>query len=140
MTTDTTLREIFTATKVIAVVGYSANTDRPSHMVAKFLQGKGYRVIPVNPGLAGQSELGETVYADLASIPDGIAVDMVDIFRRSDAVPEITREALEHLPSLRTVWMQIGVANAEAAELAEQAGKTVVQDRCPKIEMPRLGL
>ncbi|MFC5737032.1 CoA-binding protein [Sinirhodobacter huangdaonensis] len=138
--TDAELREILQTTKVIAVVGFSAKPDRASHYVAAFLQAKGYRVIPVNPGLAGQSFLGETVFADLAAIPAEIAVDMVDIFRAPEAVPGIVEEALAHLPALRTVWMQLGVISAEGATLARAAGKRVVMDRCPKMEIPRLGL
>ncbi len=138
--TDAELREILQTTKVIAVVGFSAKPDRASHYVAAFLQAKGYRVIPVNPGLAGQSFLGETVFADLASIPAEIAVDMVDIFRAPEAVPGIVEEALAHLPALRTVWMQLGVISEEGAARARAAGKRVVMDHCPKIEIPRLGL
>ncbi|RWR51828.1 CoA-binding protein [Sinirhodobacter ferrireducens] len=138
--TDAELREILQTTKVIAVVGFSAKPDRASHYVAAFLQTKGYRVIPVNPGLAGQSFLGETVFADLASIPAEIAVDMVDIFRAPEAVPGIVEEALAHLPALRTVWMQLGVISEEGAARARAAGKMVVMDRCPKMEIPRLGL
>jgi predicted CoA-binding protein len=138
--TDAELREILQTTKVIAVVGFSAKPDRASHYVAAFLQTKGYRVIPVNPGLAGQSFLGETVFADLAAIPAEIAVDMVDIFRAPEAVPGIVEEALAHLPALRTVWMQLGVISEEGATLARAAGKRVVMDRCPKMEIPRLGL
>lgn len=138
--TDAELREILQTTKVIAVVGFSAKTDRASHYVAAFLQAKGYRVIPVNPGLAGQSFLGETVFADLTSIPPEIAVDMVDIFRAPEAVPGIVDEALAHLPALRTVWMQLGVISAEGAARARAACKRVVMDRCPKMELPRLGL
>lgn len=138
--TDAELREILQTTKVIAVVGFSAKPDRASHYVAAFLQAKGYRVIPVNPGLAGQSFLGETVFADLAAIPAEIAVDMVDIFRAPEAVPGIVEEALAHLPALRTVWMQLGVISEEGATLARAAGKRVVMDRCPKMEIPRLGL
>lgn len=138
--TDAELREILQTTKVIAVVGFSAKPDRASHYVAAFLQAKGYRVIPVNPGLAGQSFLGETVFADLAAIPAAIAVDMVDIFRAPEAVPGIVEEALAHLPALRTVWMQLGVISEEGATLARAAGKRVVMDRCPKMEIPRLGL
>lgn len=138
--TDAELREILQTTKVIAVVGFSAKADRASHYVAAFLQAKGYRVIPVNPGIAGQSFLGETVFADLASIPPEIAVDMVDIFRAPEAVPGIVDEALAHLPALRTVWMQLGVISAEGAARARAAGKRVVMDRCPKMELPRLGL
>ena len=138
--TDAELREILQTTKVIAVVGFSAKPDRASHYVAAFLQAKGYRVIPVNPGLAGQSFLGETVFADLAAIPAEIAVDMVDIFRAPEAVPGIVEEALAHLPALRTVWMQLGVISEEGAARARAAGKRVVMDRCPKMEIPRLGL
>ncbi|MPL71112.1 hypothetical protein DFO80_1386 [Rhodobacter sp. 140A] len=138
--TDAELREILQTTKVIAVVGFSAKPDRASHYVAAFLQAKGYRVIPVNPGLAGQSFLGETVFADLAAIPAEIAVDMVDIFRAPEAVPGIVEEALAHLPALRTVWMQLGVISEEGATLARAAGKRVVMDHCPKMEIPRLGL
>lgn len=138
--TDAELREILQTTKVIAVVGFSAKPERASHYVAAFLQAKGYRVIPVNPGLAGQSFLGETVFADLAAIPAEIAVDMVDIFRAPEAVPGIVEEALAHLPALRTVWMQLGVISEEGATLARAAGKRVVMDHCPKMEIPRLGL
>jgi predicted CoA-binding protein len=92
----------------------------------------------VNPGLAGQELLGERVCASLSEIPPDIPVDMVDIFRRSEAVPGIVAEALAHLPALRTVWMQIGVENAEAAAAAEARGIDVIQNRCPKIEYQRL--
>jgi hypothetical protein len=106
--------------------------------VARFLQSKGYRVVPVNPGLAGQTLLGEKVWPDLASIPAGMGVDMVDVFRRSDAVPGIVAAALAHLPGLRTIWMQLGVSHEEAAAQARARGVAVVQDRCPAIEYPRL--
>ena len=132
------LREILETTKVIALVGYSANPGRPSNMVARFLQAKGYRVIPVNPGLAGQEALGEVVRASLADIPPEIPVDMVDIFRASGHVPEVVDAALAHLPALRVIWMQLGVMHEAAAEKARAAGKTVVMDRCPKIEYARL--
>lgn len=135
---DTFLREILTTTKVVAVVGVSPNPVRPSYFVARYLKLKGYRVIPVNPGHAGSELLGETVHADLAAIPADARVDMVDIFRRSDAVPGIVDQALAHLPDLRTIWMQLGVAHAGAAAKAEAAGMNVVQDRCPKIEYQRL--
>lgn len=138
--TDAELRDIFRTTKTIAVVGFSANPERPAHYVAAFLKAKGYRVIPVNPGLAGQVHLGETAHANLASIPKEIAVEMVDIFRRPETVPAVVEEALAALPHLRTVWMQIGVGNETAAAMAREAGKRVVMNRCPKVEMPRLGL
>lgn len=135
---DDELRDILKTTRVVAVVGVSANPIRPSYFVARYLALKGFRVIPVNPGLAGSTLLGETVYADLSAIPAAAKVDMVDIFRRSDAVPAIVDEALAHLPHLRTVWMQIGVEHAEAAAKARAAGLRVVQNRCPKIEYQRL--
>ncbi|PTV96490.1 hypothetical protein C8J27_102287 [Rhodobacter aestuarii] len=137
---DADLREIFQETKVIAVIGFSANPNRPSHEVAAWLQSRGYRVIPVNPGLAGQMQLGELVYADLTAIPHEIAVDMVDIFRAPEAVPGIVEQVLTARAEVKTIWMQLGVVHDAAAEAARAAGKRVVMDRCPKIEMPRLGL
>lgn len=137
--TDDQIRQILTHAKTIAVVGWSPNPDRPSHRVAAFLKSQGYRVIPVNPGQAGQTALGETVVARLADIAGG--VDMVDIFRRSEEVGPIVAEALAHLtPGLRTIWMQLGVENPAAAAVAQAAGLAVVMNRCPAIEMPRLGL
>lgn len=140
--TDADLRRILTETRSIALVGWSPKPDRPSHRVAAFLRAQGYRVIPVNPGQAGQSALGETVRASLADIDpatDG-PVDMIDIFRRSEEVPAVVAEALAALPGLKTVWMQLGVTSPEAAALAMARGVQVVQNRCPAIEMPRLGL
>ncbi|SDE41652.1 hypothetical protein SAMN05421538_106178 [Paracoccus isoporae] len=138
MSDPQTIRRIMDETKTIAVVGLSPDQDRPSWGVARYLQGRGYRVIPVNPGHEGQQILGETVYPDLASIPDDLAVDMVDIFRRPEAVPGVVDEALRELPDLKFVWMQLGISHQDAARKAEAAGKLVVQDRCPKIEFPRL--
>lgn len=135
---DAFLREVLRSTKTVAVVGVSPNPVRPSYYVARYLGLKGFTVIPVNPGHAGQEILGRRVHADLASIPKDIPVDMVDIFRRPDAVPGIVEEALAHLPALRTIWMQIGVEHAQAAARAEAAGLRVIQDRCPKIEYQRL--
>ncbi len=137
---DARIRDILTRSRVIALVGYSANPERPSHRVANFLKSRGYRVLPVNPGLAGQIALGETVYPDLASIPKDIVVDMVDIFRRSEDVPPVVADALASLPGLKTVWMQLEIRNEEAAEAARARGVDVVEDRCPAIEIPRLGL
>ena len=138
MTEAEIIRQIRDRTRTIAVVGLSPKQDRPSWGVARFLQARGYRIIPVNPGHAGAKILGETVYADLSSIPADAGVDMVDIFRRSEAVPEIVDEALRVLPDLKTIWMQLGVSHPEAAAKAEAAGMVVIQDRCPKIEFPRL--
>ena len=129
--------QIVRDTRTIAVVGLSPREDRPSWGVARYLQSQGYRIIPVNPGQAGKELLGEKVYADLASIPADIRVDMVDIFRRSEAVPAIVDEAIASLPEVKVIWMQIGVENDAAAEKAHAHGLTVVQDRCPKVEFPR---
>ncbi len=135
--TDAKIRSILTEVKTIAMVGWSPKPDRPSHRVAAYLAAQGYRVIPVNPGAAGQIALGETVRASLAEIEG--PVDMVDIFRRSEDVPPVVEEALK-LPGLKAIWMQLGITNAQAAAEAEARGVQVVQDRCPAIEIPRLGL
>lgn len=136
MPLDQDIPDILGRTRVIALVGWSPNPLRPSHRVAQFLHAHGYRVIPVNPGQAGLQVLGETVRASLSEIPE--PVDMVDIFRRSEFVLPVVQEAIAALPALRTIWMQLGVENAEAAALAEARGLRVVQDRCPAIEIPRL--
>ena len=133
---DDHLKNVLKRTKRVAVVGVSMNPVRPSYYVARYLSLKGYTVIPVNPGHAGKMLFGQTVQARLSDIKDG--VDMVDIFRRSEAVPPIVDEALEVFPGLDTVWMQIGVENAEATQKAEARGVTVIQNRCPKIEYQRL--
>lgn len=136
MYTDEQLKRVLKAMKTVAVVGVSANPVRPSYFVARYLRLKGVRVVPVNPGLAGQVLFGETVYGTLADIP--FDVDMVDIFRRSDAVPAIVDEALARIPKIQTIWMQIGVEHAQAAESARARGVTVIENRCPKIEYQRL--
>ncbi|TVR46636.1 MAG: CoA-binding protein [Rhodobacteraceae bacterium] len=133
---DSTLRKIISSTRVIAVVGVSPNPVRPSYYVARYLKLKGFRIVPVNPGHAGSSILGEQVHASLSDCPED--VDMVDIFRRSEAVPPIVDEALAHLPKLRTIWMQIGVEHPDAAAKAEAKGIRVVQNLCPKMEYQRL--
>ena len=138
MTEDDLIREVLTNVRVIAVVGFSANPARPSHGVARYLQSRGYRVIPVNPGLAGQTWLGEKVQGSLAEI--GGPVDMVDVFRRSEAVAGVTDEALALSPLPFAIWTQLGVRDDEAAGRARAAGVRVVQNRCPAIEIPRLGL
>ncbi|MFC3615201.1 CoA-binding protein [Lutimaribacter marinistellae] len=133
---DDFLKTILKRTKSVAVVGVSLNPVRPSYYVARYLSLKGYRVIPVNPGHAGKPLFGQTVRASLSEI--GQPVDMVDIFRRSEAVPPIVEEALQTFPDLRTIWMQIGVEHAEAAQIAQARGVDVVMNRCPKIEYQRL--
>ena len=133
---DDHLRKILKRTKTIAVVGVSMNSVRPSYYVARYLSLKGYKVIPVNPGHAGKPLFGETIRADLSEISE--PVDMVDIFRRSEAVPPIVDAALARFDRLQTIWMQIGVENADAAAMAEARGVDVIQNRCPKIEYQRL--
>lgn len=133
---DTYIRGILNTVKTIAMVGVSANTSRPSYFAFKYLMERGYRMIPVNPGLAGQELLGQKVYAKLADIP--LPVDMVDIFRASRYAPDIVREALALEPRPQVIWMQLGIRNDEAAQLAEGNGLKVVMNRCPKIEYGRL--
>ncbi len=133
---DSFLTSILKRTKSIAVVGVSPNPVRPSYYVARYLSLKGYRVIPVNPGHAGKVLFGQTVQGSLSDIDQ--PVDMVDIFRRSEAVPPIVDEALAVFPDLRTIWMQIGVENPQAADVARARGVDVVMNRCPKIEYQRL--
>jgi predicted CoA-binding protein len=133
---DAYIRGILNTVKSIAVVGVSPKNVRPSYFVFKYLLERGYRMIPVNPGQAGGELLGQKVYATLAEIPE--PVDMVDIFRNSDAVPGVVREALALNPKPRVIWMQLGVRNDAAATLAEGAGLQVVMNRCPKIEYGRL--
>lgn len=131
---DDYIRGILTSNRSIAMVGASPITVRPSYFAMKYLQEKGFRVIPVNPGHAGKTLLDERVYARLGDIPD--PVDIVDIFRNSKAALEITKEAIEI--GAKVVWMQLGVRNDEAAKMAEDAGLKVVMNRCPKIEYARL--
>jgi uncharacterized protein len=133
---DDYIRGILDDVHVIAMVGASANTVRPSYFVLKYLLGKGYKVIPVNPGQAGKEILGQTVYASLADIPE--AIDMVDIFRSSEAAMGVVDEALALTPRPGVIWMQLSVRNDEAAAKAEAAGLKVVMNRCPKIEYGRL--
>lgn len=134
--TDDFLRKLLGSVKSIAVVGASANRARPVFIVTKFLISKGFKVFPINPGHAGGEILGEKAYARLADVPEPI--DMVDIFRRPDAVPGIVEEALALDPKPKVIWMQLTIRNDEAAARAEAAGLTVVMDRCTKIEYGRL--
>jgi predicted CoA-binding protein len=135
---DQYIADILGDARVIAMVGASATTNRPSYFAMKYLLAKGYRVVPVNPSLAGKEILGQRVYASLAEVP--APVDIVDIFRSSQAALEVTREAIAQKDRLgiKVVWMQLGVRNEAAAAEAEAAGLKVVMNRCPKIEYGRL--
>jgi len=133
---DSYIRGILNTVKTIAMVGVSANTSRPSYFAFKYLLERSYRVIPVNPGLAGQDLLGQRVYASLAEIAE--PVDMVDVFRASQYVPDIVEQVLQMQPRPGVLWMQLGIRNDEAARRAEANGIKVVMDRCPKIEYGRL--
>jgi predicted CoA-binding protein len=136
--TDDDIRRILGATRTIAMVGASNNPDRASNHVLAFLLRKGYRVFPINPGLAGKTIHGATVYAGLGDIPE--PADMVDVFRNSEAAGAVIDEALAMDPPPKAVWLQLGVVNPEGAARGAAAGIDVVMDRCPAIEIPRLGL
>ncbi|WP_075997747.1 CoA-binding protein [Salaquimonas pukyongi] len=133
---DTYIRGILDEVKTIAVVGASANTVRPSYFVLKYLISKGYDVIPVNPGHAGREIAGCMTFASLGDIDR--PVDMVDIFRNSEAAKGVVEEALALEPLPKVIWMQLSVRNDEAAAMAEAKGVKVVMNRCPKIEYARL--
>lgn len=131
---DASLRQILRDVKTIAMVGASTNWNRPSYFAMKYLLDHGYKVYPVNPGAVGQMILGQPVFAGLDDVP--VTVDMVDIFRGSEAAGAVTDDAIRH--GAKVVWMQIGVRNEAAARRAEDAGLRVVMNRCPKIEHSRL--
>lgn len=135
---DEFLLDVLRRTRTIAMVGASANWVRPSYFAMKYMQAKGYRVIPVNPGSAGKPILGEVCYASLGEIPD--TFELVDVFRRADAVPAIVEDsiAIAKDKGIRTIWMQLGVRHEGAAAKAEAAGLDVIMDRCVKIEFGRL--
>ena len=133
---DQTIRDVLTQTQRIALVGASDRTERASYGVMRYLLDQGYDVVPVSPKLAGQQLLGQTVYGTLAEIPGKI--DMVDVFRNSEAAWGVAQEAIAI--GAKTLWLQLGVINEQAAVLARDAGLTVIMDRCPKIEIPRLGV
>jgi len=136
LTRDEDIARLLTNARTIAVVGASDRPDRPSYGVMKFLQSWGYRVLPVNPQITGEHVLGEFVWRELAQI--GVPIDIVDVFRRPEAAAEAVEQAI--FVGAKAVWMQLGVINHEAAARAEAAGLEVVMDRCPHIEIPRLGV
>jgi len=136
LTRDDDIAQLLRETRTIAMVGASDRPNRPSWGVMRFLQGHGYRVIPVNPQITGEHVHGEYVWRELSQI--GEPIDMVDIFRRPQAAGEAVDQAIA--AGAKSVWLQIGVINEEAAARAEAAGLKVVMDRCPKIDIPRLGV
>ena len=131
---DEAIAQLLVKVKRIALVGASAKPERPSHRVMQFLLDEGYGVLPINPGLAGQNLLGQTVYASLADLPT--SVDMADIFRDAESLPEVTQEVVA--AGIPAMWTQLGVVHSEAEQTAVDAGLQVVVDRCPAIEIPRL--
>lgn len=133
---DEAIRSILKSVRTIAIVGASDQPARPSFIVAKYLAERGFDVIPVNPKLAGQTVLGHQAYGRLSDVPG--AIDMVEIFRNSEAAGPVTDEALALDPLPKVIWMQLSVRNDEAAERAEARGVTVIMNRCPKIEYGRL--
>lgn len=133
---DEDIAQLLGETRTIAMIGASDKPSRASHGVMHFLQTQGYRVFPVNPTITGQQVHGEYVWRELSQI--GEPIDLVDIFRNSEAAGEAVDQAIE--AGAKAVWMQLGVVNEEAASRAEAAGLKVVMDRCPKIEIPRLGV
>jgi predicted CoA-binding protein len=136
LTRDEDIAELLTTARTIALVGASDRPERPSYRVMRFLQDHGYRVLPVNPQITGEHVLGEFVWRELAQI--GLPIDIVDIFRRSDAAGEAVDQAI--FVGAKAVWMQLGVIDEAAADRAEKAGLKVVMDRCPAIDIPRLRL
>ncbi|MCA0043057.1 CoA-binding protein [Celeribacter litoreus] len=136
--TDDDIRRILTDTKVIALVGASPRPERASNQVGRYLAARGYTVIPVNPRETGTEMFGQTCVGSLSDIRQ--PVDMVDIFRRTEEVEPVVDEALHALLGLKYIWMQLEIVNEKAAALARAQGAGVVMDRCPAIEIPRLGM
>lgn len=131
---DEAIAQLLVKVKRIALVGASAKPERPSHRVMQFLLDEGYELLPINPGLAGQNLLGQTVYASLADLPT--SVDMVDIFRDAVSLPDVTQDVVA--AGIPAMWTQLGVVHSEAEQTASDAGLQLVVDRCPAIEIPRL--
>ena len=135
---DALIRDVLQSTKTIALVGASPKAERPSYGVMRFLLSKGYRVIPVNPGQVGKEILGQTVVGRLADIDE--PVDLIDVFRAPEQLGAVIADVLDMKRLPRFIWSQLGVRNDVAAAKAEAAGLTVVMNRCPAIEIPRLSL
>eukprot|EP00747_Dinoflagellata_sp_TGD_P082400 gnl/TRDRNA2_/TRDRNA2_161675_c0_seq1.p1 gnl/TRDRNA2_/TRDRNA2_161675_c0~~gnl/TRDRNA2_/TRDRNA2_161675_c0_seq1.p1 ORF type:complete len:170 (+),score=31.90 gnl/TRDRNA2_/TRDRNA2_161675_c0_seq1:95-604(+) len=137
---DDYIKGILSSVRVIAVVGASTDGNKPSYLASQYMQTKGYRIIPVNPGAAGQEILGEKIFSKLADIPTSIQIDMVDVFRNSEAAAAVADDAIALKAShgVSVLWMQLDVINHTAADRATAAGLEVVMDRCPKIEYARL--
>lgn len=133
---DAFLKRILERAKLLGIVGLSSKTTRPSFFVGRYMKMRGYRVVPVNPAYVGQSFMGAPYVGSLEELPE--ETDFLDLFRRSEDVLPIVKDALERLPTLQTIWMQIGVVHEEAAALARERGVDVVMNRCPKIEHQRL--
>ena len=133
---DRLLREILKSTKTIAMVGLSMNETRPSYFVGRYLHKRGYKIIPINAGHGGKDFFGQLVKSSIDEIDE--PVDMVDIFRKPEAVPQIVDDSLAKLKGLKTIWMQIGIKHGSSARKARELGLNVVEDRCPKIEHQRL--
>lgn len=133
---DSEIRDILERVRRVAVVGASSSEDKPANYVPAFLQQHGYEVVPINPGQAGKEILGETAYASIADVPGKI--DMIEVFRRPEHVEGVVDEILALPEKPDVLWLQIGVHNEAAAKKAEAAGITVVSERCPKLEIPRL--
>ena len=131
---DEAIAQLLAQVKRIALIGASAKPERPSHRVMQFLLDEGYEVLPINPGLAGQKLLGQSVHASLADLPT--SVDMADIFRDAASLPEVTQDVVA--VGIPAMWTQLGVVHSEAERTATVAGLQVVMDRCPAIEIPRL--
>ena len=136
--TDTRIRNILNTTKTIACVGASPNKLRPSYFVLRYLYLRKFKIIPINPNFKGQTLFGERFLGSVSEIKQSTNIDMLNIFRKSESVLPIVIEGLSNLEGLKTIWMQIGVNNAEARKLAISSGLEVIENRCPKIEHQRI--